>query len=416
MFYLSIRQLMSRKRQTILIGLGITLGTVVYITIAGIQLGFREYMVKNLLDNQPHMQIDANERDITLDGVTQSMFKDSEKVIWQIPPSGKREDNFILYPYYWIERLNQDPRVNGVSRQFSVSAIAVRGGIQRTFSLQGVDPEQHVRINTIQNDMVEGDFLALKGGGNRLVAGTQFLERLGAKVGENVMLSIGKGQPIPFKVVGSFDTGNDMDRRRAFSNIQSVQQLNLTPGRIGEIAVGLIDPDNAVEMAAEYSSGAMDEVQSWVDLNQSFLDMFTIQDVIRNFIIGSILVVSGVGIYNILTIMISQKRKEIAILRSVGYNSHEIVELFVIQGLILGVAGSLLGLIIGYGICLYLETIKLNMKGMGTRNAGLLISYDYKIYLQAFSLAFFSALIASYLPARAAGKLTPIDIIRSEES
>lgn len=416
MFYLAIRQLMSRKRQTILIGLGITLGTLVYVTIAGTQLGFREYMVKNLLENQPHLLIDANERDITIEDVTESMFRDNEQVIWRIPPSGKRQDNYILYPYYWIERLNQDSRVVGVSRQFSVSAIAVRGGIQRTFNLQGVDPEQHVRINTIQDYMVEGDFLNLKGGGNRLVVGLGLLERIGAKVGENLNLSIGKGVPIPFKIVGSFDTGSDFDRRRAFSNIQSVQQLNLTPGRIGEISVGLVNPDDAVIMASEYSVGALDRVQSWVDLNKSFLDMFTIQDVIRNFIIGSILVVSGVGIYNILTIMISQKRKEIAILRSVGYNSREIVELFVIQGMILGIAGSVIGLILGYLICLYLESIKLNIRGMGPRGQGLLISYDYMIYLQAFFLAFISALIASYLPARSAGKLTPIDIIRSEES
>ncbi|GAB4018706.1 MAG: ABC transporter permease [Bdellovibrio sp.] len=416
MFYLSIRQLMSRKRQTFLIGMGITLGTVVYITIAGVQLGFREYMVKNLLENQPHMQIDANERDITLEDVTAAMFHESEHVLWRIPPSGKREDNFILYPYYWIERLTHDSRVLGVSRQFSISAIAVRGGIQRTFNLHGIDPEQHVRINTIQDYMVEGDFLALKGGGNRIVAGLGLLERLGAKVGENLMISIGKGEPVPFKIVGSFDTGSDFDRRRAFSNIQSVQQLNLTPGRIGEIAVGLVDPEQAVEMALEYSSGAVDRVQSWVDLNKSFLDMFIIQDVIRNFIIGSILVVSGVGIYNILTIMISQKRKEIAILRSVGYNSREIVELFVIQGMILGIVGPVLGLIIGFAVCQYLGSIKLNIRGMGAHGQGLMISYHYSIYLQAFLLAFFSALIASYLPARAAGKLTPIDIIRTEES
>jgi lipoprotein-releasing system permease protein len=129
----------------------------------------------------------------------------------------------------------------------------------------------------------------------------------------------------------------------------------------------------------------------------------------------SILIVAGFGIYNILNMSVTQKRREIAILRSIGYEPLDILRLFFVQGLILGALGGLIGIALGYGLCSYLATIQVSparMIGSGTT----MMSFAPKIYLRAFFLAFGSAGLAGLLPARSAGKLTPIDIIRSEES
>ena len=142
------------------------------------------------------------------------------------------------------------------------------------------------------------------------------------------------------------------------------------------------------------------------------MEIFTLQDVIRYTISVAILIVASFGIYNVLSIMVNQKRREIAILRSIGYSPHKILELFLIQGIMLGIGGAITGLVVGNGVKRYVETIKFGGPHMAFDH--LLMSYAPSIYVTGFLLAFVSALVASILPARAASKLTPIDIIRSE--
>lgn len=128
----------------------------------------------------------------------------------------------------------------------------------------------------------------------------------------------------------------------------------------------------------------------------------------------SILVVAGFGIYNILNMVVTQKRKEIAILRAIGYESWDIIKLFLIQGLIVGITGGIVGVAIGYGFCKHMATLPFSGGPMGSGNGRMMVSFDPFIYINGFILAFGSSLLASFLPARAAGKLTPIDVIRSE--
>ena len=128
----------------------------------------------------------------------------------------------------------------------------------------------------------------------------------------------------------------------------------------------------------------------------------------------SILIVAGFGIYNILTMAVNQKRKEIAILRSIGFESLDIVILFLTQGIILGALGGLFGCLVGYGVCEVMARIPVANRGLGGNH--MIIAFFPGIYVRGFLLAFVSSSLASFLPARAAGKMTPIDIIRSENS
>ena len=108
---------------------------------------------------------------------------------------------------------------------------------------------------------------------------------------------------------------------------------------------------------------------------------------------------------------VNQKKKEIAILRSLGFQAHNVLMLFFSQGVIIGFTGGISGLLLGYIACLYIQTIPFN--GTGSQTNMMHISFTPQIYINAFLLALLASIIASVLPARAASKLTPIDIIRS---
>ena len=135
------------------------------------------------------------------------------------------------------------------------------------------------------------------------------------------------------------------------------------------------------------------------------------QDFVRYAIVTVILLVAGFGIYNILSMLVNQKRREIAILRSMGYLPSEIIFLFFAQGLVLGLLGSLAGCIFGYAACRYLQTLPF-ASGLGSGN--LMVSFRPSFYVTGFAFATAASAIASILPARAAGKMTPVEIIRSD--
>jgi lipoprotein-releasing system permease protein len=158
-----------------------------------------------------------------------------------------------------------------------------------------------------------------------------------------------------------------------------------------------------------------EKVQSWDQSNEGIMSIFTTQDIVRNSMTLSILVVAGFGIYNILSLAVTHKRREIAILRSMGFEPYDISALFLTQGLILGLIGGVVGCFLGLTASYGMSLIRVSeARGLGTGQ--LMISFNYMIYVKAFILALASSSFASYFPARSAGLLEPIDIIRSENS
>ncbi|MDH5183446.1 MAG: ABC transporter permease, partial [Gammaproteobacteria bacterium] len=114
MLFLAIRHLLSRKRQTVLIFLGISLGTMMFTMISGIQLGMREFIEDRLLNNTSHIQISARDRLINKEEISRRFYP-HQTVQWLVPPAGKREEAHIMYPQGWFDRLSVDPQVTAYS-------------------------------------------------------------------------------------------------------------------------------------------------------------------------------------------------------------------------------------------------------------------------------------------------------------
>jgi lipoprotein-releasing system permease protein len=425
--FLAIRHLLSRFRQTLLTLMGIVLGTAAYVVISGMMLGFQTYMIDQMVNNDSHVRITAREEIITehslddqffgfqpKEGSTQGQF--DGLIQWKVPPSGRRDNASIEYPQGWFERLDQDPTVLAYSQQLVIQIIAKRAKIAQSARMIGCDPMKQARVTNLQDYMLQGNFQDIGQTGNRVLVGDGLLKKLGARNSETILLSSGKGSLIPFKIVGVFHIGiKGIDDSTLFAALADVQNLNQTPSRISDIAVRLTHVEDAAEKASSWSAFHSDKVQSWDQANEGIMSVFKTQDIVRNAMTFSILIVAGFGIYNILNMSVIHKRREIAILRSIGFEQRDIQLLFSFQGLILGIVGGVVGLLIGYLGCLYLGAIEVSpdrMIGSGT----MLISYNPTIYLKGFLVALFSTGFASWLPARAAGRMTPIEIIRSEAS
>lgn len=412
MIFLSLRHLWTRKKQSILILLGIVIGTAAYVAISGMMIGFQTKLMDQLVNNDAHIRISAREELLT--AKTLNSFPDVAHIFWSIPPSGRKDSVKIEYPLGWFERLNADPDVVAYSPQVNLNVIFNRGRITQAGRMIGSDPLKQERVSNIQKNMVIGKFKDIGNSGDRIVIGKALMDNMGARVSETILISSGKGVPRPFKIVGVFDTGvKNIDESTVFSSLSDSQKLRGSPSEITDIAVKIENPYKVEDKSLLWKNVTREKVLSWKDASASILSVFKTQDIVRNSMTISIIIVAGFGIYNILSILVTQKKRDIAILRSMGYTPKNIVQLFFNQGFLLGVTGGVLGLILGHLICRLIGQIEIVPGRIGSDTGRMIISYDYFIYLKAIFIALLSSVFSSIFPAMAAGKMEPMDIIRS---
>lgn len=416
MIFLSLKHLKSRKKQTFLILVGITLGTAAYVTISGMMLGFQNYIIDKLINNEAHVRISAREEVITRESIEQIFYSKMAHSFWAVPPSGRRDSLSIEDPKMWFDKFDKSSEVYAYSPQLTSQVIFKRGDIEITGRVIGSRPLQEIRVSNISQYMENNQkFTDLGDTGNRIIIGSGLLKRLGARVSESIVLSTGAGRTSTFKIIGAFTLGiTALDNTQAFASLIDIQKLQGVANRISDIGVKLTDVTRAQNLTEQWRAFTRDKVESWEEANSATLSVFKIQDITRNFMTISIVVVAAFGIYNVLSILVTQKRKEIAILRALGFESIQILEIFLYQGLILGAVGGIIGLIIGNGICHFMSTLSVGSGRMMGSTGKMLVAFNLSIYIKAFAIAFVSSLVSSIIPAYAATKLTPIGIIRSE--
>ena len=411
MWFISWNLILARKKQSILSLAGIALGIATFISFAGMLNGFQDYIIDQLVNNDSHVRISVREELLEEHSLDRAFFPDSSHVFWLSPPSGRRDRSRLDNPLSWIERLTKDPEVLAFSTQYQSQVIFRKGLATKSGRLIGCIPEKQIRVTNIEDYMIEGQFLNLGTSGNRLVMGDGLLKTLGSKVGDTIYIAAGKSEPTPFKIIGAFNFGvREIDHTTAFAALVDVQQASRAQSHISDIAVRLVDVEMAQAKASQWSLFSDDKVQSWDEANSNILSVFMIQNFMKHFVSVAILVVAAFGIYNILSIQVNQKRRDIGILRAIGYESYDVILIFLYQGLLFGVIGGMIGLGVGFGICKYMTQIKIG--GMMDQ---LIISFEPLIYVLGLFIAIACSALSSLLPAYFASTLEPIDIVRSGE-
>ncbi|WP_078130473.1 ABC transporter permease [Leptospira alexanderi] len=412
MLFIAIRQMLVRGKQTLTTLSGIVLGTAAFIIISGVLLGFRGYLVDQLINADCHVRISPRQEIIQANSMD-DLFP-GENVFWLSPPSGKRGSAHLSKASLWYERLDRDKEVQAYSPQVSGRVFLFSGSNQEAGKIIGIIPSRQIQVTPLADYITEGSVESLSAG-NRIILGDGLAKLLGLGLNKTVWISSGYQGKTPFRIAGIFRSGNKaLDDSIAYGLLSEVQLLTAQPGMVTDIAVRLKDVNLSLQKAEEWRNTGDEKVVSWQEANTSFFAIFKLQDAIRYSMTAAILTVAGFGIYNILNVIINQKKREIAILRSIGYRPNEVLMIFLLQGLILGLSGGIIGLLIGFLACIRIETLPFTNPLFSAKATTMVISFAPAIYLQAFVQSMVATLIASWIPARSAGKLSPIEIIRGE--
>ncbi|HTB22562.1 MAG TPA: ABC transporter permease [bacterium] len=387
MFELSLRYLSARPRQTLLMLLGVLLGTAAFIALSGLLIGFKDYLVNQLVNNSASVHIEP-----------------------------AKDGGFIRDLSAWSRRLDSDRAVAAWSPQLIVPALFTRSGSSAAGLLAGCDPARQARVSTISSYVAQGRFADLAQGGARVALGAVLASKLGLELGQTVSISTSRGRPESFRVAAVFKTGVEQQDSLAYAPLAEVQALSGARARINEIAVRLEDYSLAGTKAGAWSRIGPDKAESWDQKNANIVDTFKSEDMIRFLSLAAVLLVAGFGIYNVLNMTVTQKRMDIAILRSLGYGRGDVLALFLWQGFLLGLAGILLGCLAGWGLDLYLRTVSVGGNPLGSGTGTLAVSLAPRIFCEGAAFALVSACLSTILPAYAAAKLDPIEIIRAGAS
>lgn len=408
-----ITHLTSRKRQTIVSMLGVTFGITVFIFQAGVITGLQDFFIEKTINSTAHVQIyqDKNQKSPPL---LRKVYSEDET--WISVPNIKSKDELpkIKRGLQIVEILESYPEVTGVSPSLSTQAIFKIGVADISGIINGVDIRRENRLFDLEEDMVSGSIIRLESVNNGIILGSGLAESLGTILNDNITVVSPGGVALQMKVVGILETGlRDLDNSRAYSSIRNAQKLmNVTGNYITNINIKLEDVDQSGALAREFQSRFGYTAEDWKQANEGIFSVFRIQNIVTYLVIISILLVSGFGIFNILSMMIYEKMNDIAILKSIGYTDVDIRNVFLLEALIIGFLGGLLGLLIGFVLSWITSIIPTNIEGF-VSSEYLSINFDPAFYLLAFVFGLVATGIAGYLPARKASKIDPINIIRS---
>jgi lipoprotein-releasing system permease protein len=175
--------------------------------------------------------------------------------------------------------------------------------------------------------------------------------------------------------------------------------------------VKLLDPSRAPERAAEFEDLLSHSSASWQERQAGNLAIFDALRISAGIVVSMIILLSGFGIFNVLSLSVMQKTKEIAILRSMGYERKDIAAIFLWQGACVAVTGIIFGFGLGALLTYIISIIPVNFRGI-LRTDHFLVEWSPTHYILAAILAAVAVFIASYVPARRASRLEPIETLR----
>ncbi|MGQ0527031.1 MAG: ABC transporter permease [Alphaproteobacteria bacterium] len=406
--FIALRHLLSRKRQSLVSLLGIIIGVAFFLAISSMMQGSQNDFMKRLVDNSPHITISDDYRGVKEQPVFK-IYKDAAIELRSVKPL--TETRGIRGYRQIVDMLRREPGVRASAVQ-SGQAILNFAGRDDNISLNGMMPEEMRDITTIEEHMVEGsiDDLIINRGG--IALGLALMKRMSLQMGDNITLAASTGQVRTFKIVAVFSTGRSgYDNSQGFVDIKRVQSMMNRSNRANTILIKMDDPQKADALAQKMEARIGYKTESWQEASEDIRSTLIIRNIIMYSVVSAVLIVAAFGIYNIISTVVMEKQKDIAILKSMGFYARDIRRIFLIQGAWLGIAGLAAGLPLGFLLMYGLTQIKFKPPG-STDVINMPIDWGVSQFLIAGAFAFFASLLASYLPARKAARVMPVDILR----
>ncbi|MFP5383441.1 MAG: ABC transporter permease [Gammaproteobacteria bacterium] len=400
---LALRFLREGRAQTLLILTGITLGVGVIVFLTALINGLQANIIQRTLGVQAHISVQAPE-----DRVQPAFVRGDDDMPWlsRVEPRAQKLRSIPR----WQEvaaGIGNVPGVRHVSAMVSGPVFAMRGDAEKQVALMGVELDDYLRIVPLDTYLVAGTLRVAAG---EAVIGVELARELGLSVGDRLRLGGIGTRSETFLVSGLVSVGlRDLDRRWVFVSRRNAQNLLDLDGGVTHIDVRVDDIWGASAVADIIGARYDVVAESWMQSNRQLMTGLNSQRASSSIIRFFVLVSVAFGIASVLAVSVVQKQREIGILRAMGTRRATILQVFLIQGALLGGAGSVLGAAAGAALATGFRQVALNADGTPLFP----IVIDGSLFLTAVLTATITGLVAAALPARRAARLDPVEAIRN---
>lgn len=414
--FVAARYLRAKRRQavigviTVISVIGVTAGVASLVIALSINAGFQKDLQDQLLGSQSHINLVRAQNDGIED--------------WRAV----------------MTRLAKQQRVTGIAPAMYGQVMASRAARASGALVKGVIPEYENRVSELLKSIKFGSAAALEPcadtdeackTGNSIppiVLGKDLAETIGATVGSTIMIISPQGELSPigmmpkyqqFKVTGIFRSGfYNYDSAWAFIRLSDAQRLFSLPDTVISVIEFKIDDlykAEEVGNALEKAAGAGFVAKSWMDENRALFKALRLERVVTFLTIGLIIFVAALNILISLIMMVMEKTKDVAVLISMGAKRRQIRGIFMFQGVLIGVIGTVAGLIVGYSIAI--AGAKYHFVTLSAE----VYSIDYLPFaprvidgLLIAAVALLISFVATLYPSWSAARVLPAEALRYE--
>ncbi|HOX09831.1 MAG TPA: ABC transporter permease [Candidatus Omnitrophota bacterium] len=366
--------------------LGVGVGVCALIVVIGVMSGFDNELREKVIGANSHLVVEQ-----------EGGMDDPEGVIQKIKAASP-------------EIISAAPFLDG-------QAFAKVGGSMQGVVVRGIVPEEESKVSKVGDYMRSGSILGAANGG--MLIGSEFASRFGLKIGDSVsIISPAEGTDKDFRIAGIFNSGYyEYDSGLLFVGLKDAQALFGAGEKIGGIGIRIGDAFRAQSLRAELQKQLRFPyyVKSWIDLNKSLFAALKLEKVTMFWILALIVAVACLNIASTLIMVVMEKTRDIGILKSIGSTNASVMAIFTLQGFIIGLIGTALGVAGGLGLGYLLEKYQFIKLPKDTYYID-----RFPVDIQAGDVAAIVvaalavSLLACVYPAWQASKLNTVDALRYE--
>ena len=384
-FFIAKKHILEKKKQSFIGIIGIMIGVTVLIVSIGISNGLDKNMIGSILSLSSHISV--------YDVENKNEYEKIENKIKEI--SG----------------------VKGVLPKVSTQGLIKYRGIYGDYvsgvKIEGLDIEKAKTAIDIEKKIVHGKINPEKRNG--IYIGNELFRQLGASIGDKISLVSAENQELPLEITGVFESGYyDYDISMVIIPLATAQYMMYMGDNITNLEITLNNPYDADKISDILSDKYGLFNRTWGDQNKNLLSALALEKTVMIVVFSLIVVIAGFVVWVIMNMLVREKIKDIGIMRAMGFSTQNIMKIFLIEGITLGVIGIFIGVLLSLGILWYIENYSIS----GITSIYYLSKIPVEISLKEILIIVFVNFIVIFLssvfPAYRAGKMETMEALRYE--
>ena len=388
--------------QTLFIITGVALGVAVIVFMSSLIYGLQGSIIRRTLDYQAQIVVLPPEEVARSLRHTETNQANSAILI---QPRAQRLRSVDQWQKVRTMVL-QMQGVNVVSPIVSGAGFVLRADANKAVSIDGIEPDSYLKLIALKSKIIAGTAEVTT---SDIVIGSELAKNLGVWLNDKIILQTATRAGITLKVGGIFDYGNKgANERIVYVALRTAQSILNLPGGATSVEINLDDPYQAQIVAEQIQAQTGLKVESWITTNKELFTALYGQKITFFVIRLFVGLTAALGIASVLVVSVVQKSKEIGILRATGTTRIQILRIFLLQGALFGLIGSIFGSAASWGLLVAWRTLAKNPDG----TPFFVLSFDPMYFVYAGLGAMLVGIISAVFPAQRAARLDPAVAIR----